>query len=134
MLDAVEPGIPLDLAERLAVEEDLADLARIRVLADATRRPWAGSSCATTATDHYHDWDMLRANLQQLLADGTVVRHTSPRWTRAPRITSRGITAAAMPTVKPTAAGATATDPPVVTRSCAQTSTVSSTRHQSMRG
>ena len=49
----------------------------------STRRCWrtrefvAWSSAATNASrhDHYHDWDMLRANLLQLLVDGTVRPH-----------------------------------------------------------
>ena len=31
--------------------------------------------CDDCNTDHYHDWDMLRANLLQLLVDGTVRPH-----------------------------------------------------------
>ncbi|BCO69696.1 hypothetical protein MINTM007_43070 [Mycobacterium intracellulare] len=31
--------------------------------------------CDECQQDHYHDWDMLRANLLQLLIDGTVRPH-----------------------------------------------------------
>ena len=31
--------------------------------------------CDECQQDHYHDWDMLRANLLQLLVDGTVRPH-----------------------------------------------------------
>ena len=31
--------------------------------------------CEDCKQDHYHDWDMLRANLLQLLVDGTVRPH-----------------------------------------------------------
>ena len=31
--------------------------------------------CDDCQQDHYHDWDMLRANLLQLLVDGTVRPH-----------------------------------------------------------
>ena len=51
-LDALEPGQPLDPQERTAVEADLADLAVYENLLD-----------------------MLRANLLQLLIDGTVRPH-----------------------------------------------------------
>jgi hypothetical protein len=75
VLDAVEPGIPLDLAERLAVEEDLADLAVYESLLMPRGVRGLVVMCDDCNEDHYHDWDMLRANLQQLLADGTVRPH-----------------------------------------------------------
>ncbi|GAB09104.1 hypothetical protein GOARA_028_00150 [Gordonia araii NBRC 100433] len=74
-LDSVEPGIPLDLAERLAVEEDLADLAVYESLLAPQGVRGLVVMCDDCNEDHYHDWDMLRANLQQLLADGTVRPH-----------------------------------------------------------
>ncbi|GGF32193.1 hypothetical protein GCM10007298_30060 [Williamsia phyllosphaerae] len=74
-LDSVEPAQPLDADERLAVEEDLADLAVYEAL--LARRGVRGLVvvCEDCQQDHYHDWDMLRANLLQLLVEGTVRPH-----------------------------------------------------------
>lgn len=74
-LDAIEPGEPLDPHERLAVEEDLADLAVYEALLSHRGIRGLVVSCEDCRQDHYHDWDMLRANLLQLLVDGTVRPH-----------------------------------------------------------
>ncbi|BDU04805.1 hypothetical protein FMUBM48_10680 [Nocardia cyriacigeorgica] len=74
-LDAIEPGEPLDPHERLAVEEDLADLAVYEALLGHRGIRGLVVSCEDCRQDHYHDWDMLRANLLQLLVDGTVRPH-----------------------------------------------------------
>ena len=70
MLDSMEPGIPLDESERLAVEEDLADLAVYEALLAHRGIRGLVVVCDDCQEDHYHDWDMLRANLLQLLIDG----------------------------------------------------------------
>ena len=75
MLDSMEPGIPLDESERLAVEEDLADLAVYEALLAHRGIRGLVVVCDDCQEDHYHDWDMLRANLLQLLIDGTVRPH-----------------------------------------------------------
>lgn len=74
-LDAIEPGQPLDPSERLAVEEDLADLAVYEALLAPRGVRGLVVCCEDCHQDHYHDWDMLRANLLQLLVDGTVRPH-----------------------------------------------------------
>jgi len=74
-LDAIEPGEPLDPGERLAVEEDLADLAVYEALLGHRGIRGLVVACEDCKQDHYHDWDMLRANLLQLLVDGTVRPH-----------------------------------------------------------
>ncbi|CRK49958.1 conserved hypothetical protein [Rhodococcus sp. RD6.2] len=74
-LDALEPGQPLDPHERLAVEEDLADLAVYEALLAHRGIRGLVVCCDDCQQDHYHDWDMLRANLLQLLVDGTVRPH-----------------------------------------------------------
>jgi hypothetical protein len=73
--DALEPGEPLDPHERAAVEEDLADLAIYESLLSPRGIRGLVVSCEDCKQDHYHDWDMLRANLLQLLVDGTVRPH-----------------------------------------------------------
>ncbi|SQI37827.1 Uncharacterised protein [Rhodococcus coprophilus] len=82
-LDAIEPGQPLDPAERLAVEEDLADLAVYEALLAPRGVRGLVVCCEDCHQDHYHDWDMLRANLLQLLVDGTVRPH-EPAFDPAP--------------------------------------------------
>lgn len=74
-LDGTEPGQPLDPQERLAVEEDLADLAVYEALLGHRGIRGLVVCCEDCQQDHYHDWDMLRANLLQLLVDGTVRLH-----------------------------------------------------------
>jgi len=74
-LDAVEPGQPLDQQERVAVEADLADLAVYEALLAHKGIRGLVVCCDECQQDHYHDWDMLRANLLQLLIDGTVRPH-----------------------------------------------------------
>ncbi len=74
-LDAIEPGQPLDPQERSAVEADLADLAVYETLLAHKGIRGLVVCCDDCQQDHYHDWDMLRANLLQLLVDGTVRPH-----------------------------------------------------------
>ena len=74
-LDALEPGQPLDPQERIAVEADLADLAVYEALLAHKGIRGLVVCCDECQQDHYHDWDMLRANLLQLLVDGTVRPH-----------------------------------------------------------
>jgi len=74
-LDAIEPGQPLDPQERVAVEADLADLAVYEALLAHKGIRGLVVCCDECQQDHYHDWDMLRANLLQLLVDGTVRPH-----------------------------------------------------------
>ncbi|CAN5505002.1 hypothetical protein BH11ACT7_BH11ACT7_22420 [soil metagenome] len=74
-LDAIEPGQPLDPQERTAVEADLADLAVYEALLAHKGIRGLVVCCDECQQDHYHDWDMLRANLLQLLIDGTVRPH-----------------------------------------------------------
>jgi hypothetical protein len=74
-LDAAEPAQPLDPQERIAVEADLADLAVYEALLAHQGIRGLVVCCDECQQDHYHDWDMLRANLLQLLVDGTVRPH-----------------------------------------------------------
>lgn len=74
-LEAVEPGQPLDQQERMAVEADLADLAVYEALLAHKGIRGLVVCCDECQQDHYHDWDMLRSNLLQLLIDGTVRPH-----------------------------------------------------------
>lgn len=73
--DALDPGQPLDPHERMAVEEDLADLAVYEALLGHRGVRGLVIHCEDCHEEHFHDWDMLRANLLQLLVDGTVRPH-----------------------------------------------------------
>ena len=68
-------GVMREMSERLAVEEDLADLAVYEALLAHRGIRGLVVVCDDCQEDHYHDWDMLRANLLQLLIDGTVRPH-----------------------------------------------------------
>lgn len=59
----------------MAVEADLADLAVYEALLAHKGFRGLVVCCDECQQDHYHDWDMLRANLLQLLVDGTVRPH-----------------------------------------------------------
>jgi hypothetical protein len=59
----------------MAVEADLADLAVYEALLAHKGIRGLVVCCVECQQDHYHDWDMLRANLLQLLIDGTVRPH-----------------------------------------------------------
>lgn len=74
-LEALDPGIPLDEGERTAVEEDLADLDVYQRLLHPRGVRGLVVMCEDCREDHYHDWDMLRSNLKQLLIDGSVRPH-----------------------------------------------------------
>ena len=74
-LDALEPGQPLDPQERTAVEADLADLAVYEALLAHKGIRGLVVCCDECQQDHYHDWDMLRANLLQYAARGSQLVH-----------------------------------------------------------
>jgi hypothetical protein len=77
-LDPVDDGVPsgpLDAEERHAIEEDLADLAEFRELLAPIGIKGVAVQCEDCAEEHYHEWDMLRANLMQLLEDGSLLPH-----------------------------------------------------------
>ena len=66
---------PLDADERRAIEEDLADLAEFRQLLAPIGVKGVAVQCEDCSDEHYHEWDMLRANLMQLLQDGALLPH-----------------------------------------------------------
>ncbi len=57
------------------MEADLADLSVYEALLAGKGIRGLVVCCDDCNSDHYHDWDMLRANLLQLLVDGTVRPH-----------------------------------------------------------
>lgn len=66
---------PLDAEERIAIEEDLADLVVYQALLKHRGIRGLIVHCEETEEDHYHDWDILKANLRQLLLEGSMYPH-----------------------------------------------------------
>ncbi|MDT2009806.1 hypothetical protein FXW78_49790 [Rhodococcus opacus] len=82
-LDALAPGRPLDPQGRLALEEDLADLAVFEALLAHRGIRGLVEYCQDCQHDHYQDWDMLRADLLQLLV-GRPARPHEPAYDPTP--------------------------------------------------
>lgn len=74
-VDGEFPSGPLDPEERLAIEEDLEDLAEFQRLLAPIGVKGVAVQCDDCAEEHYHEWDMLRSNLMQLLEDGSLLPH-----------------------------------------------------------
>ncbi len=61
------PEEPLDDDERAEVLADITDLAVFEALLAPRGVRGIVVDCADCAEEHYHDWEMLRSSLQQLL-------------------------------------------------------------------
>jgi Family of unknown function (DUF5319) len=70
--DAVEP---LDDEERAGLLADLSDLAVYQALLAPRGLRGIAVDCPDCAEQHYHDWHLLRASLQQLLHGGRMRPH-----------------------------------------------------------
>ena len=85
--DPLDPALSLDAddvsdeveelsgAERDEVVADLADLAVYQALLEARGVRGIVVDCADCGEQHYHDWSLLRASLQQLLDEGQMRPH-----------------------------------------------------------
>lgn len=73
--DEVDPVEPLDDAERVAVTEDLADLSEFEHTLAPLGYRGVAVHCDDCQEEHFHDWAMLRASLEQLLRDGLMLPH-----------------------------------------------------------
>lgn len=69
---------PLDEAERDEVVADLGDLAVFEALLAPRGIRGVVVDCDDCSEQHYHDWDLLRASLQQLLDEGHMRPHEPP--------------------------------------------------------
>lgn len=75
-LDALdEPDEALDDEERAGLVSDLTDLAVYQALLAPQGIRGIVVECPDCEEQHYHDWDMLRASLQQLLEAGRMGPH-----------------------------------------------------------
>ncbi|MGH3979225.1 MAG: DUF5319 family protein [Pseudonocardiaceae bacterium] len=70
-----EPDETLDSEERAAVLSDLTDLAVYQALLAPRGVRGIVVDCPDCEEQHFHDWEMLRASLQQLLDGGRMRRH-----------------------------------------------------------
>ena len=95
-------------AERDEVVADLADLAVYQALLESRGVRGIVVDCADCGEQHFHEWSLLRASLQQLLEEGHMRPH-EPAFDPDPPSTSAGSTAAATRTrCSPTAEPASA--------------------------
>ena len=76
-IDAPELGEPeaLSIEERDEVVADLADLAVYQALLETRGVRGIVVDCADCGEQHYHEWSLLRASLQQLLDEGQMRPH-----------------------------------------------------------
>jgi hypothetical protein len=70
-----EPAEPVTAEERVELLSDLADLAVYEALLRPRGVRGVVVDCAECQDPHYHDWDLLRASLEQLLDDGRMRPH-----------------------------------------------------------
>ena len=68
----------LDAAERDEVVADLSDVAVFEALLAPRGIRGVVVDCDDCSEQHFHDWDLLRASLQQLLDEGQMRPHEPP--------------------------------------------------------
>lgn len=76
-LDDQEPefGPPLGEDERAELLSDLTDLAVYQALLEPRGVRGIVVDCTDCGEPHYHDWELLRSSLEQLLHDGRMRPH-----------------------------------------------------------
>lgn len=70
-----EPVEPIDAQTRADLLADLSDLAVYQALLEPRGIRGIVVDCGECDQPHYHDWHLLRASLEQLLADGRMRPH-----------------------------------------------------------
>ncbi|GAA1207710.1 DUF5319 domain-containing protein [Prauserella alba] len=70
-----QAGEPISEEERTELLSDLADLAVYQALLEPRGVRGIVVDCGECDLPHYHDWHLLRASLEQLLADGRMRPH-----------------------------------------------------------
>ncbi|MDA3631230.1 DUF5319 domain-containing protein [Saccharopolyspora oryzae] len=70
-----DDGPPLGEEERAELLADLTDLAVYQALLEPRGIRGIVVDCADCGECHYHDWELLRASLEQLLHDGRMRPH-----------------------------------------------------------
>jgi hypothetical protein len=66
---------PLTAEERAEIIEDLGDLAMYQALLEGRGIRGVVVDCADCGEQHFHEWDLLRASLRQLLDEGQMRKH-----------------------------------------------------------
>lgn len=74
-LPAEDEPEPLTAEERDEIVEDLSDLAVYQALLENRGVRGLVVDCADCGEQHFHEWNLLRASLQQLLDEGQMRRH-----------------------------------------------------------
>ncbi len=75
---AAQEDLPLDEEERDEVIADLGDLAVFQALLAPRGIRGVVVDCEDCDEQHFHEWDLLRASLQQLLEEGHMRPHEPP--------------------------------------------------------
>lgn len=71
----VEELEPLSAEERAEIIEDLGDLSIYQALLENRGVRGVVVDCADCGEQHFHEWDLLRASLRQLLDEGYMRKH-----------------------------------------------------------
>lgn len=71
----VEELEPLSAEERAEIIEDLGDLSIYQALLENRGIRGVVVDCADCGEQHFHEWDLLRASLRQLLDEGHMRKH-----------------------------------------------------------
>jgi len=66
---------PLSAEDRAEIVEDLSDLAVYQALLEGRGIRGVVVDCPDCGEQHYHEWNLLRASLRQLLEEGQMRRH-----------------------------------------------------------
>lgn len=74
-MDAIIAGDALSPDELAAIQEDIADLTVYEALLRYRGIRGLIVHCEECDEDHFHDWDILHANLRQLLTNNTMLPH-----------------------------------------------------------
>lgn len=74
-VESADGAAELDADERDEVVADLADLAVYQALLENRGVRGIVVDCADCGEQHFHEWSLLRASLQQLLDDGQMRPH-----------------------------------------------------------
>jgi hypothetical protein len=74
-LPAEDEVEPLTAEEREEIVDDLSDLAIYQALLEGRGIRGLVVDCADCGEQHFHEWNLLRASLQQLLDEGHMRKH-----------------------------------------------------------
>jgi uncharacterized protein DUF5319 len=73
-----EPAQPLGDDERRGIEDDIEDLASIRLAFESQGAKGVVIACTECGSNHYYGWELLRESLQHMLDTGEPRMHEPP--------------------------------------------------------